>query len=111
MSLPILLIVEDEATTREGLLEALEERFDCYGAADLAEARQILSAEQVDVLLTDLRLGAENGMDLLKEQQGKKNAPVSVVMTAYGSVETAVAAVKAGAFHFVTKPLNIDEVE
>ncbi len=111
MSRPILLIVEDEAATREGLLEALEERFDCYGAADLAGAREILSAERVDVLLTDLRLGAENGMDLLKEFQGKSYAPVSVVMTAYGSVETAVAAVKAGAFHFVTKPLNIDEVE
>ncbi len=111
MQRPILLIVEDEAATREGLLEALEERFDCYGAADLDGAREILSAEQVDVLLTDLRLGAENGMDLVKECQTKDRAPTCVVMTAYGSVETAVAAVKAGAFHFVTKPLNLDEVE
>ena len=111
MGLPILLIVEDEEATREGLREALEERFDIYVAADLAGARSILKMEDVDVLLTDLRLGAENGMDLLGDLKGKKNAPVSVVMTAYGSVETAVAAVKAGAFHFVTKPLNIDEVE
>ena len=111
MHRPILLIVEDEAATREGLLEALEDRFDCYSAADLSGAREVLSTERVDVLLTDLRLGAENGMDLLKDFENKPHAPVSVVMTAYGSVETAVAAVKAGAFHFVTKPLNIDEVE
>lgn len=111
MSQPILLIVEDEEVTREGLREALEERFDVYTAADLEGARAILKAEAVDVLLTDLRLGAENGMDLLMERKGQAGSPVSVVMTAYGSVETAVAAVKAGAFHFVTKPLNIDEVE
>ncbi len=111
MSLPILLIVEDEEATREGLREALEDRFDIYTAADLEGARAILKTETVDLLLTDLRLGAENGMNLLADFKGKQHAPISVVMTAYGSVETAVAAVKAGAFHFVTKPLNIDEVE
>lgn len=111
MSQPILLIVEDEEATREGLREALEDRFDVYTAADLEGARVILKTEPVDLLLTDLRLGAENGMDLLADFKGKHYAPISVVMTAYGSVETAVAAVKAGAFHFVTKPLNIDEVE
>lgn len=111
MQLPILLIVEDEESTREGLKEALEERFDIYTAADLSAARVVLDLEQVDVLLTDLRLGSENGMDLLGDFKKAGSGPVSVVMTAYGSVETAVEAVKMGAFHFVTKPLNIDEVE
>ncbi len=111
MSLPVLLIVEDEASTREGLQEALEDRFDCYTAADLTGAHMILEAEKVDIVLTDLRLGAENGMDLVKEWSPRPHSPIFVVMTAYGSVETAIAAVKAGAYHFVTKPLNIDEVE
>jgi len=64
MDRPILLIVEDEASTREGLLEALEDRFDCYGAADLAGAREILSVEKVDVLLTDLRLGVTKPLNI-----------------------------------------------
>ncbi|MBK1835597.1 sigma-54-dependent transcriptional regulator [Roseibacillus ishigakijimensis] len=108
---PILLIVDDEKPTRDGLRMALDESFDVYVAADLAQAREVLKNENVDLLLTDLRLGAESGMDLIEEALALPKPPVAIMMTAYGSVDTAVEAMRRGAFHFVTKPLNIDEVE
>ena len=108
---PIVLIVDDEKPTREGLRQALDERFEVYVAADTREARQVLKSEPVDVLLTDLRLGADSGMDLLDEALTLPKPPVSIMMTAYGSVDTAVEAMRRGAWHFVTKPLNLEEVE
>lgn len=108
---PILLIVDDEKPTRDGLRMALDETFDTYVAADLSQAREVLKHEQVDLLLTDLRLGSESGMDLIEEALALPKPPVAVMMTAYGSVDAAVEAMRRGAFHFVTKPLNLDEVE
>lgn len=111
MTEPIILIVDDEKNTREGLLMALEDEFDCYLASGIAEALQVLKNENIDVLLTDLRMGADSGMDLLRQAQKLPNPPVSIMMTAYGSVDTAVEAMRNGAWHFITKPLNLDEVE
>ena len=109
--LPTLLIVEDERATREGLRSALEEEFEIYTAAGTAEALAILKSEPIKLLLTDLRLGGDSGMDLLDAALALADPPVAVMMTAYGSVDTAVEAMRRGAWHFVTKPLNLDEVE
>jgi two-component system, NtrC family, response regulator AtoC len=109
--LPTLLIVEDERATREGLRSALEEEFDVYTAAGTEEAMAILKSEPIKLLLTDLRLGGDSGMDLLDAALALPDPPVAVMMTAYGSVDTAVEAMRRGAWHFVTKPLNLDEVE
>ena len=106
-----LLIVDDEKATRDALRMALEESFDCYLAADLEQATQVLKNEDVDLLLTDLRLGGDSGMEVLDVANSRPNPPVSLMMTAYGSVDTAVEAMRRGAWHFVTKPLNLDEVE
>lgn len=111
MSQPILLIVDDEKPTRDALRMALEDIYDVYTASNLTQAANILDAEPVDLILTDLRLGGENGMDLLDSASARERPPVCIVMTAYGSVDTAVEAMKRGAYHFVTKPLNLDEVE
>jgi DNA-binding NtrC family response regulator len=109
--LPTLLIVDDEKSTRDGLRGALEEEFDVYTAASPAEAMTILKSEPVQLLLTDLRMGGESGMDLLDAALALPEPPVAIMMTAYGSVDTAVEAMRRGAWHFVTKPLNLDEVE
>jgi DNA-binding NtrC family response regulator len=109
--LPTLLIVDDERSTREGLRSALEEEFDVYTAAGTGEALAILKSEPIQLLLTDLRLGGESGMDLLDAALTMAEPPVAIMMTAYGSVDTAVEAMRRGAWHFVTKPLNLDEVE
>ncbi|MBT8045025.1 MAG: response regulator, partial [Verrucomicrobiae bacterium] len=111
MTSATLLIVDDEISTRDGLRMALEDTFDCYVASDISEATGLLKTEPIDLLLTDLRLAGESGMDLLDYTLAMPNPPVSIMMTAYGSVDTAVEAMRRGAWNFVTKPLNLDEVE
>jgi len=106
-----LLIVDDEKATRDALRMALEESFDCYLAADLTQAKQVLKTGEIELLLTDLRLGGDSGMEVLDAALAVPSPPVSIMMTAYGSVDTAVEAMRRGAWHFVTKPLNLDEVE
>lgn len=109
---PTLLIVDDEAATREGLLMALDDCFDCYAAASLDEAQHLLKAQTMDLVLTDLRLGGpDSGLELISFAQTLAQQPTFVVMTAYGSVDTAVEAMRKGAWHFITKPLNLEEVE
>ena len=71
----------------------------------------VLEREQVDVLLTDLRLGSEDGMVLIDRALKMPRPPICIMMTAYGSVDVAVEAMKRGAYDFVTKPLNLDKVE
>ena len=80
-------------------------------AADIAGAMDVLEREQVDVLLTDLRLGSEDGMVLIDRALKMSRPPICIMMTAYGSVDVAVEAMKRGAYDFVTKPLNLDKVE
>ena len=109
--LPTLLIVDDERATREGLRSALEEEFDIYTAANASEAAKILKSEPIQLLLTDLRLGGDSGMQVLDTALALPDPPLPLMMTAYGSVDTAVEAMRHGAWHFVTKPLNLDEVE
>lgn len=109
--LPTLLIVDDERATREGLRSALEDDFDVYLASNNTEALFILKNEPIELLLTDLRLGGDSGMDLIDAASKLSHPPTILMMTAYGSVDTAVEAMRRGAFHFVTKPLNLDEVE
>ena len=107
----VILIVDDEKNTREGLRNALEDQYDVCVAGDIGGAKAIMETEQVDLLLTDLRLGGENGMDLLSWALRQQNPPVCIVMTAYGSVDAAVDAMKQGAYDFVTKPVNIDRLD
>src|SRR5213595_2090453 len=108
---PIILIVDDEKHTRDGLRRLLENDYDVYVAGDIASAMNVLEREHVDLVLTDLRLGGEDGMQLSERALKMPHPPVCIMMTAYGSVDTAVEAMKRGAYDFVTKPLNLDKVE
>jgi len=106
-----VLIVDDEKHTRDGLRLSLEDDYDVYVAGDRAEAIEILKNDRVDVMVTDLRLGADDGMALIDEVLAMPHKPVVIMMTAYGSVDTAVEAMRRGAWHFVTKPINIEELD
>src|SRR5216683_4402596 len=106
-----VLVVDDEKHTRDGLRRLLENDYDVYVAADIASAMNVLEREQIDLLLTDLRLGNEDGMTLIDRALKMPQPPICIMMTAYGSVDTAVEAMKRGAYDFVTKPLNLDKVE
>ena len=107
----VVLIVDDEKHTRDGLRMSLEDEFDIYAAANIREAVEVLKSEAVDVLVTDLRLGGESGMDLIEKALKLPRPPVCLLMTAFGSEDVAVEAMKRGAYDYLNKPLNIDELE
>jgi two-component system, NtrC family, response regulator AtoC len=112
MSTPTLLIVDDEKTTREGLRAALEGRYDVYLAGDAQAAMELLERDPCDVLLTDFRLPTEDGMKLIARAKSLAKPPVCILMTAYGSEELAVEAMKHGADDYIAKGrLQIDELE
>ncbi len=112
MTKPMLLIVDDEKPTREGLRAALEHRFDVYLAEDAATATELLEKEHFDVMLTDFRLPKEDGLKLIARAKSLPRPPVCILMTAYGSEEVAVEAMKRGADDYLPKGrLQIDELE
>ncbi|MEO5803464.1 MAG: sigma-54 dependent transcriptional regulator [Verrucomicrobiota bacterium] len=109
---PMLLIVDDEKPTREGLRAALEDHYDVYIADDAATAMTLLEQENFDVLLTDFRLPQEDGMKLIARAKSLSKPPICILMTAYGSEELAVEAMKHGADDYIAKGrLQIDELE
>ena len=112
MNKPTLLIVDDEKPTREGLRAALEERYDVYIAEDAKAAISLLEGEHFEVLITDFRLPNEDGLKLITRAKSLPNPPICILMTAYGSEEIAVEAMKRGADDYIAKGrLQIDELE
>jgi DNA-binding NtrC family response regulator len=109
---PTLLIVDDEKPTRDGLRAALEERYDVYVAEDAKAAMELLERDHFDVMLTDFRLPNEDGMKLIARAKSLAKPPICILMTAYGSEELAVDAMKRGADDYIAKGrLQIDELE
>ena len=108
----MLLIVDDERPTREGLRAALEDHYDVYVAEDTAAAMTLLESEPFQVLLTDLKLPNEDGMKLIARAKSLPKPPICILMTAYGSEEVAVEAMKRGADDYIAKGrMQIDELE
>lgn len=105
------LIVDDEPDIRE-LLEITLGRMNIHTetAADVTEAMGKLSCQEFDLCLTDMKLPDGNGIELVKHiQQNHTNLPVAV-LTAFGSMDTAITALKAGAFDFVSKPIDLQRL-
>ena len=108
---PNLLIVDDEEHTREGLELALEDEFEVFCASNAKEAEMALSQEDFQVVLTDLRMPGETGMTVIDLAIRHPSNPLCVMMTAYGEVDVAVEAMKRGAFDFLPKPVNLEQLE
>jgi DNA-binding NtrC family response regulator len=106
-----LLVVDDEKNTREALRRALDDTFEVYLAVNVAGAQNILKSDSMDVVLTDLRIGSESGLDVIQLAQKQSPPPPCIVMTAYGSVESAVEAMRQGAYDYLTKPLDLDRAQ
>jgi two-component system response regulator PilR (NtrC family) len=106
---PKVLVVDDEADLRELLqLTLVRMGLDVDCAADLAQARGLIATVRYDLCLTDMRLPDGDGLSLVADlAKAQPNTPVAVI-TAYGSAESAVAALKAGAFDYVAKPVGLD---
>ena len=104
--------MDDEKPTRDGLRAALEDHYDVWVAEDAKAATALLEEENFDVLLTDFRLPQEDGMKLIARAKSLAKPPVCILMTAYGSEELAVEAMKQGADDYIAKGrLQIDELE
>jgi DNA-binding NtrC family response regulator len=106
-----VLIADDEKNIREGLAEALA--LDGYAtrtAADGAEALKEVEGGDIDLVITDLRMPAKSGTEVLKTVVGRYPGLPVIVLTGHGTIEDAVAAMRSGAFDFVTKPVNLDHL-
>src|SRR5881394_1739876 len=106
-----VLIVDDEADIRELLVLTLSRMgVDADAASNIAEANQALKERQYDLCLTDMRLPDGDGLQMLRHiSEHYGNTPVAVI-TAFGSTENAVAALKAGAFDYLAKPIKLEQL-
>jgi len=108
---PLLLIVEDVEALRERLARAFEARgFEVQSAATVAEAEARLAAETPEYVILDLRMPGGSGLDLVSKFRDADQATRIVILTGYGSIATAVEAVRRGAAHYLTKPADADEI-
>jgi two-component system NtrC family response regulator len=106
-----VLIVEDEDLMRELLVKILSgENYRLYQAASAEQALKLLQDQPMDLILTDLKLKAMDGLKLLSEARALDPDILVIVMTAYASVETAVEAMRKGAYDYITKPFINDEL-
>ena len=109
--MPAILIVEDEAKMRRLLeLNLGEDGFTTFSAGDAEAGLKLLRENDIDLVLTDLKLPGMNGLEFLQAVKRQNAALPVVVMTAFGSVETAVEAMKAGASDYVLKPFSLTEM-
>jgi len=107
-----LMVVEDDALARRNLVHILErnEQYLVTAAASGVEALQLLGNQNFDLVLTDLRMEKVDGMMVLTEIKGKNPETEVIMLTAFASVDSAIEAMKMGAFHYLAKPYKIDEV-
>ncbi len=106
---PVILIADDDDSLRRVLEFRLrEEGYEVLVAADGLAALDIFTEREVDCVITDLRMPGLSGLELLLRTSAIKNETPVVVITAYGDIETAVEAMRAGAFDFITKPFHRD---
>ncbi len=106
-----ILVVDDEGRNREFLKELLEvEGFDVETSKDGQEAIEILEKMDFDMVLTDLKMPRSDGLAVLEGLQRINPQTVAVVFTGYGSIDTAVKAMRLGAYDYITKPLKIEEI-
>ena len=108
---PSVLIVDDEKHTRDGLQQALAENYEVTVASGADEAFNLLDVQPFDVVLTDLRMPGKSGLKVIDKALALASKPAVLMMTAYGSIDIAVEAMKRGAVDFLTKPVNLERLE
>jgi len=108
----VILIVDDEEAQRKVLAGFLRKRgFEVLQAADVGAAVETAASRTIDLVLTDMRMPGQTGLDLLGELHRLNPEVPVIVMTAFGTVATAVEAMKQGAADYLTKPIDLDELE
>ena len=112
MAIEKIVVVDDEMMIRKALETQLRnKRYSVASTGDLKGARKILARDSFDLVFLDLRLPDGEGTDLLEEIMAKADGPMVVMMTGYGSVESAVSCMQLGAFDYVVKPFSFEQIE
>src|SRR5579872_142641 len=107
-----LLIVDDERSIREACREVAQSLgYTAYVADSAEHAYRLLEAQPFDSVLLDLRLPGAGGLDALRRIKERRPEAVVIVVTGYGTVQSAVQAMKNGAYDYVTKPFSVDELK
>ena len=109
-ALPTILIVDDDSTARYGMRRALEGRYRIVEAESAAAARKVMVGEAPHLILLDIEMPEESGLDFLRELKAQPTSPAVVMNTAYGSEKIAVKAMKSGAYDYLSKPFEVDEL-
>lgn len=105
-----LLIIDDEEPICSSLAFALENEYEVYTANNEEVAIELFLAQEFDLVLLDLRLGKSDGLEVLTKIKELRPTALVIIMTAYGSIQSSVAAIKKGAFYYITKPINMEEL-
>ena len=106
-----ILIVDDDERFRERLVRALAARgFEARGAGDAEEALRLAQRDSPELAVVDLRMPGRSGLELVRDLRALDPATRVVVLTGYGSIATALEAVRLGAVHYLTKPADADEI-
>ncbi|WCN38902.1 sigma-54-dependent transcriptional regulator [Aneurinibacillus uraniidurans] len=106
-----ILIIDDEQAIGSSLYFAFENDYDVSATTMVSDAYTIIQTKSIDVVLLDWRLGEHDGLDVLVEIKKLSPSTEVIMMTAYGTIESSVEAIKRGAYHYITKPLDIDELQ
>lgn len=101
-----MLVVDDENGPRQALRMLLKEEFSVYLAEGVDSALKILEAEQIDIIITDIRMPNQSGLDLLREAKRRYPDIQVIILTGYGQLDTAVEAIEGGAFAYIEKPFD-----
>ena len=110
-SRPTLLLVDDDGVYRERLAKAMTARgYEVRTAADAEAAVALAEAESPELAVLDLRMPGESGLDLLRRLKAIDPTTKILMLTGYGSIATALEAVRLGAVHYLTKPVDVDEI-
>ncbi|MBI4608560.1 MAG: sigma-54-dependent Fis family transcriptional regulator, partial [Candidatus Rokubacteria bacterium] len=107
---PVVLVVDDEPGVRESLRRILEDDCDILEAVDGASALEAIRLHEVDMVLLDIRLPDARGTDLLGQIKAVDESIEVILVTAVREVRTAVEAIKQGAYDYLTKPFDVDEI-
>jgi two-component system response regulator FlrC len=112
MSRPTVLVVEDDRPLQDALVTTLESAgFNVLSAGDGGEALDVLGGNDVDLVLSDVEMEPVDGRELLRRLQQRQSAPPLLLMTAYGTIDQAVAAMRDGAVDYLVKPFEADVLE
>ena len=111
MNEPSILVVDDEIAAQRALIQALKrEKYHVEGAASATEALRKLSEKNYDLVITDIRMERMDGMELMRQVRARWPDTLVIVMTAFASIDTAIRSIHEGAYDYLSKPYEVDDL-